>query len=345
MVFFKEDDVRIFPSACNTVFYTDEVDNGNSEIIKQAVDSTALRFQYQLQNQYVFPYCGVGLEPKNTKEWDLSKFNRVEISIKSEKLSSIHLFLHVYEPNVKNKTHRLALRHLSHNLKLVPGEKRTLVLDLHEFETATWWYSMVQQDKSDFGEPDLSKVRSIHFMSGLDKELNTTVGYEITDIRLTNNYTLLYLQLSGIWCVFLGISWLFLKRSMAVPEYQIEQKPKVEIAYKPIVLPVQTKETYLEYIHANFQNPDISLRKVSEETGVSERIISSYISENYSCNFKSYINNIRVNEAKRLLQQGAHNSGEVAYLVGFNSPASFNRVFKSIVGTNPTAYLQNSQKP
>ena len=350
-LFFKVDDLRILPTSCNTVFYTDEVDNGNSEIIKKEVGNESIRFLYQLKNHYAFPYCGLGLEPKNTSEWDFSVYNKIKITIKSYDLSSVYVFLHTYDENVADKGHRLALRRMSHNLKLVPGKTQTVTLNLDEFETATWWYSLIQQDKSDFGAPDVSKTRSIHFMSGLNKVLNKTVGYEVYEVAITNNYSFVYLLLGSAWCCVMVVCWVYLKKLKTQPRHEIVRevkeplfKSKVEIAYKPIETGAQVKESYLDYINTNFQNPDLNLSMVSEITGYSERTISNFISENYSCNFKSYINNIRVNEAKRLLEQGIHNSGEVAYLVGFNSPANFNRVFKSIVGSNPTEYLQNAQK-
>ena len=51
---------------------------------------------------------------------------------------------------------------------------------------------------------------------------------------------------------------------------------------------------------------------------------------------KTYINNIRIEEAQRLLANTKLNISEIAYTVGFNSPSTFNKVFKKTTGMTPS---------
>lgn len=82
----------------------------------------------------------------------------------------------------------------------------------------------------------------------------------------------------------------------------------------------------------------LTLELISKETTVTPRRIAHTIYEKYKCNYKTYINRIRINESKRFLTQTDLTIGEVAYKVGFNTQSHFNRVFKSETGLIPTDY-------
>ncbi|MCR6642080.1 MAG: AraC family transcriptional regulator [Sporocytophaga sp.] len=104
---------------------------------------------------------------------------------------------------------------------------------------------------------------------------------------------------------------------------------------------LDTGFNFLDFINENFNNAELDLSLVSKKTGVNQRYISETISEKFNCNFKTYVNQIRINEAKRLLKDSDLNIGEIAYSVGFSSPGSFNRVFKSLTGMTPSEFQED----
>ena len=60
-------------------------------------------------------------------------------------------------------------------------------------------------------------------------------------------------------------------------------------------------------------------------------------------NFYDFINTYRVSEVKRRLDEGEAENFSILGIAeecGFNSKASFNRVFKKITGTTPTGYMK-----
>ncbi len=347
-IFFKREDFQIFPTdEINPVFYNDQVDQGHSQILQQAMDRLVIRFQFSLDSGFFYPYCGVALKPADTKMWDFSEYDRCRITLKTDGLSSVFMYFHVFDLNVRDRKSRHAFRRLLHNIKVVPDSVQTVELIFKEFDTPTWWYSLIEQDKSDFGDPDLSQTESLHFTSGLDKNFRTSAGFEIYEISMTKNYTPIYMLLGGIWCLIMtGYSTYLIYNKQSEEKNKSNQEviQKIEIAYKPVEPEPDRISGFIDYINSNFQNPNLTLSNVTENTGISDRTISGYIAEHYRCNFKTYINNIRINEAKRLLEEKGLSSGEVAYLVGFNSPTNFNRVFKTMEGCNPTEYIQSLQK-
>ncbi len=54
----------------------------------------------------------------------------------------------------------------------------------------------------------------------------------------------------------------------------------------------------------------------------------------------SYVNLLRIKEAKRLMRKGSHNLTEIAALVGFSSVHYFSRTFKQYENQAPSAYIQ-----
>lgn len=119
-----------------------------------------------------------------------------------------------------------------------------------------------------------------------------------------------------------------------------ENRQIITITYKPIEnRNIETsKSDFIDFINNNFQNSQLTLDFVSSETGVSQRRITNDIQNQFACNFKSYINRLRINESKRLLLEKDLNIGEIAFRVGFNNQTHFNRVFKSEVQISPTEY-------
>ena len=55
-------------------------------------------------------------------------------------------------------------------------------------------------------------------------------------------------------------------------------------------------------------------------------------------NIVNYINNMRIEEAQRLLRQTSTNINDIALSLGYNNKQSFNRFFKKYVGINPGEY-------
>lgn len=83
---------------------------------------------------------------------------------------------------------------------------------------------------------------------------------------------------------------------------------------------------------------DLSLKRLSEATEVSENHISETLSQHLQTNFFRYVNGYRIELAKRLLATTSKNVSTIAYDVGFNSKSTFNSAFKRSSGMTPTAF-------
>jgi AraC-like DNA-binding protein len=89
------------------------------------------------------------------------------------------------------------------------------------------------------------------------------------------------------------------------------------------------------YHEASFSRADLA-----RELNISESTLSRVINAAFGKSFPRLLSEYRVEDAKRMLKNPAIPIQVVAFEVGFNSLASFNRVFREVTGVTPSQYRQ-----
>lgn len=90
-------------------------------------------------------------------------------------------------------------------------------------------------------------------------------------------------------------------------------------------------------------DPKLSLQELARMLEANDTILSNTINAHYNKNFRSLINELRVKEVEnRLLNEGSGNLSllGLASECGFNSEASFYRIFKKTTGLTPKQFLE-----
>lgn len=82
----------------------------------------------------------------------------------------------------------------------------------------------------------------------------------------------------------------------------------------------------------------------AEKLGVKEHQLSRIINLKFDKSFSEIANEYRMVEAKELLSQTDMPVTTISFDIGFNSITSFNRVFKTMVGSSPSGYREESKK-
>jgi AraC-like DNA-binding protein len=96
-----------------------------------------------------------------------------------------------------------------------------------------------------------------------------------------------------------------------------------------------------------YLDPALNLAKVSEHTGLSTRQISELLNQHRATNFNAFINHYRVEEFKSQLASSDASQFTITGLAmkcGFNSPATFQRIFKQYTGMAPSTFLKSVPK-
>lgn len=96
----------------------------------------------------------------------------------------------------------------------------------------------------------------------------------------------------------------------------------------------------INFIMRNYNN-QIDLEDVANAAYMTPQAFCRYFKKHTGHTFISFLNEVRINDACKSLVSGDKPDciSGVAYKAGFNSITNFNRVFKSIIGQSPRAYI------
>ena len=151
-------------------------------------------------------------------------------------------------------------------------------------------------------------------------------------------WQLFYIVVAGhiYYLGFMGINRTDRFRHVQTPDPVKVQKltsAQVDAIVSKIETALKEEQVYL--------NPQLSLAAFSKQIESSQSNLSYAINLHYQMSFRELINDYRVKEAKRKLKDAslAHLSIlGIAYESGFNSEASFYRIFKKSTGQSPADY-------
>lgn len=147
--------------------------------------------------------------------------------------------------------------------------------------------------------------------------------------------------LIGLLFVYLSATYLF--RIYPPPIKAITKhadKGEFDEEEKKILLDIQNKlELEKVYLEASYSRSDMA-----RELEISESVLSRVMNQHYNDNFPSVLNKFRISEACQLLEETKAPINVIANEVGFNSLATFNRVFKDQMDETASKYRQKKVK-
>ncbi|WP_319562218.1 response regulator [Marispirochaeta sp.] len=96
-----------------------------------------------------------------------------------------------------------------------------------------------------------------------------------------------------------------------------------------------------DYIRKKYSEPNLSLAEVARYAGVSRTHLSTLFARENSEGFGSFLNQVRIDAACRLLADSDMKIYEISEAVGFGSVEHFSRTFKRILGVSPKRYSES----
>ena len=82
----------------------------------------------------------------------------------------------------------------------------------------------------------------------------------------------------------------------------------------------------------------IRVEQFCKEMKYSKAYLSKIFINNFDCSINTYINRIKIEEAKKLIREHNCNMSQISDLLCFSNPLYFSRVFKRVTGMSPTEY-------
>jgi AraC-like DNA-binding protein len=163
-----------------------------------------------------------------------------------------------------------------------------------------------------------------------------------------------FVGLSGYYVTFILVCMLVFTSMRYFANFEaIRQKKEPEPVKKPVQEKLLNPE-YAEKIDSVMRSEkpylmaDVTLDMLAEKLAIPARDLSMIINRHFDNNFYEFINNYRIEEAKKILIDPKNKDKTITdiYLeVGFNSKSVFNTFFKKIVGLTPSEYRQVRHAP
>ena len=159
------------------------------------------------------------------------------------------------------------------------------------------------------------------------------------EIKDSNNIVYLIDSVISLVVIY-WISIFGIRQSHIPKEYEVFVQSKVSTDAN---INEQEYEKIVDLLNESgiYKNSNLTVVELAEKLGMHPKKVSQIINQFANKNFNHFINEFRVNEAKRLLSSPSYDqlTIEAVYKdAGFNSKSVFNTVFKEYTGHTPTAF-------
>jgi len=321
--------------------FADKWENGNStgQIDKKTVDE--ISYSYVLEKGLLFPYAGLLFEKQNHSNFDLSNKILV-VQIQTNKKQRLPIRIFNYQDGLSDIKNVNSYRLFEKVYPLDSGYNK-LEVSFNEFtNTPEWWYTVNNFKETDTKEIDHSHVKHISFFSDPEIPINIKQSFKITKIELKGDYTGLYFKIS----IFVSsIVVLFFLYQLYV--YLKNKRIHLSLKYSDDFEHGKNQSKGFEnqirnYFSENYTNSELKAADLADYLKIPEYKISEVLKDNVNMSFKGFLNLTRVEAAKLYLKSSNYSISEIAYKTGFNSPSSFNRVFKDVTSISPGEFKEQA---
>lgn len=96
-------------------------------------------------------------------------------------------------------------------------------------------------------------------------------------------------------------------------------------------------EAAKEYVRENY-GEKLTLATIASKIGISQGYLSSVFKKQTGGNLNDYINQMKIEKAKELLEKHEYMMYEISDMLGFENPYYFSKVFKKLTGITPSEY-------
>ncbi len=160
-----------------------------------------------------------------------------------------------------------------------------------------------------------------------------------------------------IWC-FITIAYILFIMKKIIKQKVFTDEP-AQSPTLPLQEAPQTSDVYYKVLNnididslirekKFYQDTALTLQKLASHLGTNRQYLSNFINREKQKTFYEYINDFRLEDAKRLLDgltnETGHSMEDIATMSGFNSYATFLRQFVKKYGESPSQYLKDNRK-
>lgn len=319
--------------------FTDQPDGGHS-LSSTLRTSGDLVMKFRLDSGVTWPVAG-NIFFLDTNGIDLSEKGTLELDVAHSDLSLLTLCLVEDIPGFTSNDKWYTARYACTDQELVPG-KPSYRIPIGKFTSPSWWYSKAGILPSTLGPEKYEHVLRLVVQTGPGTPLGKDLELRIAGLSINPSNSALRLTIWGIALALTLIQFGFVqlltakrrKESVKLPA------PSAEPFFQPVEVASyadRERDAVVHCIGNEYSDQELSLEKVARSTGVPVDRVTQHVKMASGLLFKAYLNKVRCEAARKLLLETDLPIAEVSQRVGYSNTPHFNRVFREIFGTTPTA--------
>ncbi|MCG8568828.1 MAG: helix-turn-helix transcriptional regulator, partial [Spirochaetes bacterium] len=307
--------------------------------IIQLLYNKKIEFKGQINEGYEKPYIALMIKHKDTG-WNIGNYRNLKIKIKSPDVNKADLRVGYFQKGFSQKEdyHSIFIKN-----KMIKIQKKSVTYsyDLNNFKIPAW-YIQEKKARNEKILKNTSLLYFIEFRNFILQPLNSdlTLNIEKISINRYNNDFFLKLTVSIIIYYLILFVYLFLNIKTIIKE-------NYNIIYKHLDIDSSGSielSKINEALNENYTNFELTINDIASETGLTSRKIATLIKEEKGLTFKQYLNKLRINHAKQLIETTDYNLTKIAIFVGYSNSTHFYRIFKEVEGMSPKEYLKKNRR-
>lgn len=337
------------PQGLRVSVFDDALEGGRSRA-SASTGAQGVVLDIQLDAAATVPFAGgiVHLEHLDPV-LDLSQ-GVLELELGASSLPALRVCLLEELPGFSRPDRWETYRYECADRELVPGTT-TYRIPAADFTTPGWWYASSGTRLSQLGPERRERIVRVILQGDDATPAGVPHRLELRSmrVRVQDARVLAWGILAGLCAAIVQILVSHRRRPRLVSLVAPLETASTEgrIAFEPLEATSyadREREAVVACIGRDYPDPELSLEKVARATGVPVDRVTAHVRAASGLLFKAYLNRVRAESARLLLLETDLPVSEIAQRVGYGSVPHFNRVFKELHETTPTA-LREGSKP
>ncbi|MFW5774921.1 MAG: helix-turn-helix domain-containing protein [Chitinivibrionales bacterium] len=333
--------------------FNDSVDSGNSESRELVVSDDQMRWFFSLGDSAAWPYIGIAaiFQLPDTARIDWKSFSgddTLKVTMRSNRRGPVLIQLCTYDPHITTPDDPVSFRVLQSEVTITTRFQQVSI-PLSRFQVAPWWknrYEVAPEDTNLYLD-SICMVEWVFTDTNRIHRTDTLVVQSLGFVRRNRGAWILYaVSVVGVLLLAGAVWWgryvkkAAGKRSTQATVALLGSAPD-DLRPKPVDSEPSEWERIRTYFEDHYRDPQLSLRGCAKTLCFSESKLSRLIRDKHSGGFRSLIHDLRIKEARRLLQETDMHVAEIAHKIGYATASHFNREFKQRQGLTPTEFRKN----
>lgn len=287
-------------------------------------------------------YWGIEWSPAGTgsKErfWGWSPRDSLVVRWRARKARHLQVHLCGSDPALTRPDAPLTRRYLAATLPVGEGWTRASIA-LGDFTPPEWW---LQLHPGLVGDPlaFLPRTVNLQVVPATGAAFLGEDTIEIEAIEVVPSTSMGWLA-TAILALISGLAAAWFHRQGSRANRIL---PPLELSPRSLDAPAPDLQRLLEHLNAQYHRPDLDLATVAKECALSPRRVTTLLGDRGE-SFKSSLNRLRLDEARRLLGATDLQVSEIGYKVGYRNTSHFHRMFRDRFGVAPGVFRDGLRNP